>query len=95
MVFEKNLPLVFACNEQIMIIVLAWYSLREKSPYSVFFGRYFPAFTLNTETYSVNLRILLERKNTGQKNLKCGHFFLSNFPVGANPVSGEIIVLKL
>ena len=75
MVFEKNLPLVFEGNEQIMIIVLAWYSLREKSPYSVFSGRYFPAFTLNTETYSVNLRILLERKKYRTEKLEIRTLF--------------------
>ena len=36
------------------------HSLRKKCPYSEFFGPHFPAFGLNTERYSVSLRIQSE-----------------------------------
>ena len=51
--------------------VTAW----KTSKYRVFSGPYFPAFGLNTEIYSVNLRIQSEyRKIRTRKNTVFGHF---------------------
>ena len=43
------------------------FTARKVSKYGVFSGPYFPVFGLNTEIYSVNLRI---RENTDQKKLR-------------------------
>ena len=57
------------------LVTISRLTLREKYPYSVCSGTYFPAFGLNTERYRVSLRIQSEcRKNTDQKNSKHGHF---------------------
>ena len=45
------------------------------SKYGVFSGLYFPVFGLNTEIYSVNIRIQSEyRKIRSRKNSVFGHF---------------------
>ena len=51
-------------------------TLREKCPNTEFFsGPYFPVFGLNTEIYSLNLRILSEyEKIRTIKNSVFGHF---------------------
>ena len=56
--------------------ILKGRSLREKCPNTeFFFGPYFPAFGLNTEIYSVNLRLQSEyRKMQTRKNSVFGHF---------------------
>ena len=48
------------------------------SKYGVFSGPYFPVFRLNTEIYSVNVRIRFEyRKIRTRKNSEFGHFLRS------------------
>ena len=50
-------------------------TLREVSKYGVFSGSYFPAFGLNTERYSVSLRVQFKRgRIRTRKNSVFGHF---------------------
>ena len=58
-------------------------TLREKkSKYGLFSGPYFPAFGLNTERYSINLRIQPEcRKIRPRKNSVFGHFSRSDISI--------------
>ena len=52
-----------------------WYAGWKLSKYGVTFGPYFPAFGLNTEIYSVNLRIQSEyRKIRTRNDSVFGHF---------------------
>ena len=51
------------------------YTAWKVSKYGVFSGLYFPAFGLNTETYSVSLRIQSKcRKMRTRRNSLFGHF---------------------
>ena len=56
--------------------------LREKCPYSEFFGPFFPTFGLNKERYGVSLRV---RENKDQKNSEYGHFSRSEHHCGKWP----------
>ena len=59
-------------------------TLREKSKYGVFPGRFFPVFGLNMEIYSVNLRIQTEyRKIWTRENSVFGHFSCSASSISA------------
>ena len=58
--------------------ITAW----KMSKYGVFSGPYFLAFGLNTERYSVSLRIQSEwRKIRARKNSVCGHFSRNEYIV--------------
>ena len=69
-ILQKNAH-SYAIICQIMKITTAW----KVSKYGVFSGQYYPAFGLNTERYSVSLRIQSQcrKKRTG-KNSISGHF---------------------
>ena len=56
------------------------------SKYGVIFGPYFPVFALNTEIYSVNLRIQSEyRKIRTRNNSVFGHFSRSELMQRTSP----------
>ena len=64
----------FAVTTIIFFIATAW----KVSKYGVFSGPYFPAFGLNTERYSVSLRIAPNAKKYGpEKTSILGHFSCS------------------
>ena len=77
-IFAKNCSLQKLCLE----IKLSPSGLRKKCPYSESFWStlfpHFPAFGLNTESYSVSLLIQCEYgkcgKNADQNNSEFGHF---------------------
>ena len=80
----NNLKTRTAINAKISVFVICvnaiayLFTARKVTKYGVFFGPYFPVFGLNTEIYSVNLRIQSKyRKIRTRKNSVFGH--LSRF----------------
>ena len=49
-------------------------SVRIFENYPSFYGKYFPAFRLNTEGHGVPLDWVEMRENMDHKNSECGHF---------------------
>ena len=75
--FDSKLKRPLSWN-QILKVFTAW----KVSKYGGFPGPYFPVFELNTEIYSVNLRIQPEyRKIQGRKSSVFGHFSRSVYPI--------------